>query len=86
MIYYLKSRHSCSEVLCLSSETVAEEDLLSYSSSLNLDSCSYARNSIDAVIEKSIIFEIKSTHKNLDLVIVGEIAFSRCGSTENRLY
>ena len=54
MIYYLKSRHSCSEVLCLSSETVAQEDLLSYSSRMNLDSCLYARNSMDAVIENQL--------------------------------
>ena len=45
------------------------------STNLNLDSCLYARNTIKAIIRKSIIFEIKSPHINFDFPIVNDIAF-----------
>ncbi len=36
------------------SSLLAEEDLLIYSNSLNLDSCLYARNNVDAVIKNQL--------------------------------
>ena len=42
---------------------------------LNLESCLYARNNMKAIIRKSIIFEIKSPHMNLEFAIVVDIAF-----------
>jgi hypothetical protein len=35
----------------------------------------YARNTIKAIIRKSITFEIKSPHMNLDLPTVNDMAF-----------
>ena len=40
-----------------------------------LDSCLYARNTINAIITKLIISEIKSPHINFDFPIVNDMAF-----------
>lgn len=50
-------------------------DLVLSSTILNLESCLYARNTMKAIIRKSIIFEIKSPHMNLEFAIVDDIAF-----------
>jgi hypothetical protein len=45
------------------------------STNLNLDNCLYARNTINAIIKKSIIFEIKSPTMNFDFPMVNDTAF-----------
>jgi hypothetical protein len=42
---------------------------------LNLDGCLYARNTRNAIITKSITFEIKSPTINFDFPIVNDTAF-----------
>jgi hypothetical protein len=42
---------------------------------LNFDSCLYAKNTINAIIKKSITFETRSPHINFDFPIANFMAF-----------